>query len=211
LIYATSYFLGLNQHNNSISNSALLDLVFTDINDLCVSLSNYPVVASNNYHPQLNLVFKLILDSQLIFLTPRRSYRQGDYLLLYIFFFHVALQSLKDLGHLTYRKFLELFRHMVVLLERVISSSQGLYLHGTTQHRKTRTNIHALSGIRTHNPSNQPAKTHASYRTATVTRCFIIAYLITIGHVSSMKILLILQSIILLLVCLRLSMKLFRL
>jgi hypothetical protein len=32
-----------------------------------------------------------------------------------------------------------------------------------------RTNIHALSGIRTHNPSNQPAKTHTSDRTATVT------------------------------------------
>jgi hypothetical protein len=33
----------------------------------------------------------------------------------------------------------------------------------------TRTNIHALSGIRTHDPSNQPAKTHTSDRTATVT------------------------------------------
>jgi hypothetical protein len=31
------------------------------------------------------------------------------------------------------------------------------------------TNIHALIGIRTHDPSNQPAKTHASDRTATVT------------------------------------------
>jgi hypothetical protein len=81
----------------------------------------------------------------------------------------VALQSLKDLGRLTYRRFLELFRHMVELLERVISPSQGLYLHRTTQHRNTRTNIHALSGIRAHDPSNQPAKTHASDRTATVT------------------------------------------
>jgi hypothetical protein len=51
----------------------------------------------------------------------------------------------------------------------VISPSQGLYLHRTTQHRKTWTNIHALSGIRTHDPSNQPAKTHASDCTATVT------------------------------------------
>jgi hypothetical protein len=58
---------------------------------------------------------------------------------------------------------------MVELLGRVISPLQGLYLHRTTQHRKTRTNIHALSGIRTHGPSNQPAKTHASDRTATVT------------------------------------------
>jgi hypothetical protein len=81
----------------------------------------------------------------------------------------VALQSLKDLVRLTYRRFVELFRHMVGLLGRVVSPSQGLYLHRTTQHRKTRTNIHALSGIQTHDPSNQPAKTHASDRTATVT------------------------------------------
>jgi hypothetical protein len=81
----------------------------------------------------------------------------------------VALQSLKDLGRLTYRRFLELFSHMVGLLGRVISPSQGLYLHRTTKHRKTRTSIHALSGIRTHDPSNQPAKTTASDRTATVT------------------------------------------
>jgi predicted component of type VI protein secretion system len=84
-------------------------------------------------------------------------------------FFSVALQTLKDLGRLTYRRFLDLFRHMVGLLGRVISPSQGLYLHRTTQHRETRKNIHALSGIRTHDPSNQPAKTHASDRTATVT------------------------------------------
>jgi hypothetical protein len=32
---------------------------------------------------------------------------------------------------------------MVGLLGRVISPSQGLYLHRTTQHRNTRTNIHA--------------------------------------------------------------------
>jgi hypothetical protein len=43
-------------------------------------------------------------------------------------------------------------RHMVGLPGRVISSSQGLYLHMTTQHRNTRTNFHALSGIRTCDP-----------------------------------------------------------
>jgi hypothetical protein len=59
----------------------------------------------------------------------------------------------------------------------VISPSQGLYLHRTTQHRKTRTNIHALSGIRTHDPSNQPGKTHASDRTATVTGLFLFYYI----------------------------------
>jgi hypothetical protein len=74
--------------------------------------------------------------------------------------------------------FLELFRHMVGLLGRVISPSQGLYLHRTTQHKKTRTNIHALSGIRTHDSSNQPTKTHASDRTATVTG---MSYLYTVN------------------------------
>jgi hypothetical protein len=93
--------------------------------------------------------------------TPSHKY--------YPIFSPVAPQSLKDLGRLTYRSFLELFRHMVGLLGRVISPLQSLYLHRTTQHRNTRTNIHALSGIRTHDPSNQPAKTHASDSTATVT------------------------------------------
>jgi hypothetical protein len=36
-----------------------------------------------------------------------------------------------------------------------------------------RTNIDALSRIRTHDPSNQPAKTYASDCTATVTSLFI--------------------------------------
>jgi hypothetical protein len=43
-------------------------------------------------------------------------------------------------------------RQTVGLLGRVISSSQGLYLHRTTQQRQTMTNIHALSGIRTRDP-----------------------------------------------------------
>jgi hypothetical protein len=45
LIHAAPCFLGLNQHNNSVPNSTLLDVVFTNINDLCVSISDYPMVA----------------------------------------------------------------------------------------------------------------------------------------------------------------------
>jgi hypothetical protein len=97
---------------------------------------------------------------------------EGIYIYIF-FFFSVALQSLKYLGRLTCRRFLELFRHMVGLLGQVISPSQGLYLHRTIQHGKTWTNIHALIGIRTHDPSSQPAKTHASDRTATVTGIYI--------------------------------------
>jgi hypothetical protein len=57
---------------------------------------------------------------------------------------------------------------MVGLIGRVISPSQGLRLHRTAQHRKTRTNSHALSGIQTYDPSFQAAKTHAIHRAASV-------------------------------------------
>jgi hypothetical protein len=60
----------------------------------------------------------------------------------------------------------------------MISPSQGLYLLRTTQHRKKRTNIHALSGIRTHDLSNQPANSHASDRTATVTGILIYLFMV---------------------------------
>jgi hypothetical protein len=54
------------------------------------------------------------------------------------------------------------FRHAVGLLWTSDSSSQRpLYLHRTTQHRNTKTNIHALSGIRTRDPSYRAAKIYA--------------------------------------------------
>jgi hypothetical protein len=63
--------------------SALLDLVFTNIKDyVCFCLSDYLVVAPDNYHPALNIDFKLTLDSQPTFLTTQRNYGQGHYLLL---------------------------------------------------------------------------------------------------------------------------------
>jgi hypothetical protein len=37
----------------------------------------------------------------------------------------------------------------------------GLYLHRTTQHRKTKTKVRALSGIRTHGLSDQAIKAYA--------------------------------------------------
>jgi hypothetical protein len=54
--------------------------------------------------------------------------------------------------------------HFVGLLRRGISPTKGLYLYRITERRKTRRNIHALSGIRTHDPSNQAAKTYAKIR-----------------------------------------------
>jgi hypothetical protein len=52
-------------------------------------------------------------------------------------------------------RFLELFRHMVGLLGRVFSPSQGLYLHRTTQHRKTR-DIHPCLERDSNPRSQQP-------------------------------------------------------
>jgi hypothetical protein len=54
-------------------------------------------------------------------------------------------------------------RYSVGLLGWRISPSQGLYLY------KHRTNTHALSGIRTHNPSFRSPKTKSTWYTAYIT------------------------------------------
>jgi hypothetical protein len=55
-------------------------------------------------------------------------------------------------------KLTNLFRQLVGLLGRGIGPTQGLYLDRTTQHRETRTHIHASSGIRKHDPSVRAAE-----------------------------------------------------
>jgi hypothetical protein len=54
---------------------------------------------------------------------------------------------------------------LVGLLGRVIGPTQGLCLHRTTQHRKTRTHIRAMSGIPTHDHSVQAAEDSTCLRT----------------------------------------------
>jgi hypothetical protein len=59
------------------------------------------------------------------------------------------------------------FRNLIQTLGRTPldewpASREGLYLHRTTQRRNTKTNIPALSGVRTHDPSNQAAKIYIS-------------------------------------------------
>jgi hypothetical protein len=54
-------------------------------------------------------------------------------------------------------------------LEEWSARRKCLYLHRTTEHRNTKTNIHASIGIRTHDPSNQAAKTYALDHAATGT------------------------------------------
>jgi len=53
---------------------------------------------------------------------------------------------------------MNLFGHLVGLLGQGISLMQVLYLHRTTQHRKTWTHIHPPSRIQTRNPSVQAVK-----------------------------------------------------
>jgi hypothetical protein len=56
LIHATFGFLGLNQHNNSVPISALLDLLFTNINNICISVSNYSMATLITINSHLNLI-----------------------------------------------------------------------------------------------------------------------------------------------------------
>jgi hypothetical protein len=70
-----------------------------------------------------------------------------------LLFFSCGSTVLEDPDRLACRRFLELCRHMVGLLGRVISPSQGLYLHRTTQHRKTRDKLPCFE--RDSNPRSQ--------------------------------------------------------
>jgi hypothetical protein len=54
-----------------------------------------------------------------------------------------------------------------------------IYLHRTTQHIKTSTNIHVLSGIRTHDLSVQAVKSCTSDRAATGTGLNVLVALFT--------------------------------
>lgn len=86
LVLASSYFLCLNPHSSSFLNNAFLDLLYTDISDLHISVLSYPLVGSDNYHSPLNLDSELTFDFHPTFLTSQCNYGQEDYLLLYILY-----------------------------------------------------------------------------------------------------------------------------
>jgi hypothetical protein len=71
-------------------------------------------------------------------------------------FIHQCLYSLL-LGPGLFFSFVIFFKQAVELLGRVISPSQGCYLHtGQCKHRiNAHTDIHALNGIQTHDPSDR--------------------------------------------------------
>jgi hypothetical protein len=69
-----------------------------------------------------------------------------------------------------------IFTQTAILLGRVISPSQGRYLHiGQHKHKtNTYTDIHALSGIRIHDPSVRAKTIHALHRGATVIGSYLV-------------------------------------
>jgi hypothetical protein len=75
--------------------------------------------------------------------------------------FPMALHVLENLGRFLMEGFEIVFSAVGRTPWANDGPSQGLYLHRTAQHKKTRINIHALSGIRTHHPSIRPVKTLA--------------------------------------------------
>jgi hypothetical protein len=91
------------------------------------------------------------------YFSPRPWVKWHTFILLMnlVFFLLLSLASIVQFWTFASSYFFwfpNLFRHTAGLLGQVISSLQGLYLHRTTQHRNTSTNIHALSGIRTRDP-----------------------------------------------------------
>jgi hypothetical protein len=70
-------------------------------------------------------------------------------------FIHSSIAVEPFVGHWPFLQFRNLFTQSVGLLGRVISPSQGPYLHtGQHKHRiNAHTDIPAVSGIRTHDPS----------------------------------------------------------
>jgi hypothetical protein len=73
----------------------------------------------------------------------------------YLFTYSTTLQFLKDLGCLTFERFL---CYVGIWQESLVGLSQGLCLQSTTQLRKIWTNIHASSRIQTRNASNCAVK-----------------------------------------------------
>jgi hypothetical protein len=68
-IHTATCFLCLVQHNDSVVNSGLLDLVFANVNDSIGSTSNSSVVNLYQHHPLSVLDFKLTLYCHFTSLT----------------------------------------------------------------------------------------------------------------------------------------------
>jgi hypothetical protein len=99
-----------------------------------------------------------LISAKILFIDPFLS----PVFLLFLHLYGLGLVTYSN-SELLFLKY-ESFRQLVGLLRRGRSPMQGLYLCRTTQSRKTKTNIHAVSGIRTHCLSDQAIKAYASER-----------------------------------------------
>jgi hypothetical protein len=124
-----------------------------------------PCRGPNIGHQSVTIISKsFILNiprSELCEFAPQAS----SFIPCHLFFFSMALPA--HSGPRSLIQFHNHFSQTVVLLGRVISPSQGRYLH-TAQHRH-RINAHtpnflALSGIRTHDPSVRASKDSSCLR-----------------------------------------------
>jgi hypothetical protein len=81
-------------------------------------------------------------------------------IVLVIFIFPMISENMRCVLNANLHMTQVIFSQTVGLLGRVINPSQGRYLHtGQHKHRiNAHTNIHALSGIRTHDPSVQTSE-----------------------------------------------------
>jgi hypothetical protein len=79
----TICFLCLDQHNAPVSNSTLLDLLFSNIRDLIVPISNYSVVNRDSYFPPLVPYCQLTFKCLHISPVSHHNSTQGDYFLLF--------------------------------------------------------------------------------------------------------------------------------
>jgi hypothetical protein len=84
VVYRAACFLGLSQHNLTIQNKNLLDLVFANFSCVNVTISNLDLVEPDVLHPSL------VIDLRSIFLSSHsqpsrlsRDYARVDYVLLY--------------------------------------------------------------------------------------------------------------------------------
>jgi hypothetical protein len=89
LVHTTVCFLCLNKHNDSVSNSALLDLFFSNIRDLIVYISNYSVVSPDSYLSPLVFYCQLTFECPHISPVYHHNSAQGDYFLLFNTYFRL--------------------------------------------------------------------------------------------------------------------------
>jgi hypothetical protein len=104
------------------------DNVFNVYSFLCLYF--FRDLSFNTYHAKFAGTSFMLLPVFLCSSIPCSHYHISKFLWLYSPWRALAASHIG--GFLIY-----VFRHMVGLLGRVITSSQGFYLHRTTQHRKT--------------------------------------------------------------------------